>query len=198
LYASSYESGVFEVLTDTLIALPHIWRKAWSLKLDAYDNIWLAGRQGVFKEQKDSLIKITMLHEAYDVDFYSGKLVVGHREGVTLFDSATGVPDTTFCKGIVCWSIDIFDSLLVVGGVEVCALLEKKECTMISLAPKYTIPWAAACDKKGTIYLATQKGLFRIDHKRKDAECIGYKGKCIKSVYIDKNERLWVGKYFKE
>ncbi len=53
-------------------------------------------------------------------------------------------------------------------------------------------------DNNGTIFLASQKGLFSIDSKREKARCIGYPGKCIKSVFIDDLNRLWVGRYFRE
>ena len=198
LFAASYETGVQRVLPDTLIALPHIWRTAWSMKIDGFDRIWLAGRQGVFRQSGDSLVKLTDLHEAYDVDFYQGKLVAAHRDGITLFDSVTGTADTTFCKGTVCWTIDVFDSLCIAGGMETCAFITNRSTTIIPIPPKHNIPWSATRDSDGTIYLGTQKGLYRIQPGAHNAECIGFKGKCIKSLLIDSKGRLWVGRYFRE
>lgn len=198
LLAASYETGVHRVLPDTLIALPRIWRTAWSMKIDGFDRIWLAGRQGVFRQRGDSLVKATDLPEACDVDFYRGKLAIAHRDGVTLYDSASGAADTTFCKGTVCWTIDVFDSLCVAGGVETCALITNRTATLIPLTPKHNIPWSAARDALGTVYLGTQKGLFRIKPGAHNAECIGFKGKCVKSLLIDSKGRMWVGRYFKK
>ncbi|MBN1575165.1 MAG: hypothetical protein JW913_01335 [Chitinispirillaceae bacterium] len=197
LFAASYQTGVHRVLADTLIALPRMWRMAWSMKLDGYDNIWLAGRQGVFRQRGDTLIKFTGLHEAYDVDFHLGKCAVAHRDGITIYDTADGTAITTFCKNTVCWSIDIDGSLLIGTGSEVCVLVSPGDTTIIPIGPEKNIPWTAARDRNGTIYLGTQKGLFRIKPGARKAKCIGFKGKCIKSLFIDRKGRLWVGKYFK-
>ncbi len=196
-YAASYRTGVHRVLPDTLVAMPKMGRLAWSMKLDGFDNIWLAAIQGVFRQVNDTLMKFTDLREAYDVDFYHGKLAAGHGKGITLYDTATGCADTTYCKGTICWTIDVFDSLLVVGGVEVCALINNRHAEIIPIGPQHNIPWAAVRDSKGNIYLGTQKGLFRIKPNARQAECIGFKGKCIKSLLIDRKGRLWVGRYFK-
>jgi hypothetical protein len=44
-------------------------REAWAMELDNFDNIWLAGRWGVFRQKNDTLIKFSDLREAYDVVF---------------------------------------------------------------------------------------------------------------------------------
>lgn len=197
LLAASYETGVHRVLPDTLIAVLQMRRTAWSMKIDGFGRIWLAGRQGVFRQRGDSLARITDLHEAFDVDFYLGRLIAAHREGVTLFDSASGAADTTFCKGIICWTVDVFDSLCIAGGVGTCALITNRSATLIPLSPKTNIPWSAARDTGGAIYLGSQKGLYRIKPGAQKANCIGFKGKCIKSLLIDSKGRLWVGRYFR-
>lgn len=197
LLASSYEGGVYRILDDTLTPVPGIRRMAWSMKIDANDNIWLAGKQGVFRQMGDTLLRVTGLSEAYDVDFYRGRLAVAHRDGITFYDSSTGVPERTLCKGTICWSIDVVDPLLIGTGVETCVLVNDPAVTSITIGPKHNLPWAAVRDTAGTVYLATQRGLFRILPGKKKAECIGFKGKCIKSVCIDQTGRLWVGKYFK-
>ncbi|MBN1307421.1 MAG: hypothetical protein JXA18_05865 [Chitinispirillaceae bacterium] len=198
LFAASYQTGIHRVLADTLIALPKMWRMAWSMTIDCYDNIWLAGRQGVFRQQSDTLARFSDLHEAYDVDFYFDKCAVAHRNGITLYDTADGTVLTTFCKGTVCWSIDIDGPLLIGTGCEVCILVSPRDTTIIPIGPEKNIPWTAVRDRKGTIYLGTQKGLLRIKPGARKAECIGFEGKCIKSLLIDRKERLWVGRYFKE
>jgi len=196
LFASSYETGVQHVLPDTLVSVQHLWRSAWAMISDSSDNLWLAGRQGVFREQGDTLLRVTTLREAYDIDFYLGFLAVAHRQGVTLFDTTTFTPCTTYCKGVVCWSLDVFDSLLVAGGVETCALIWRNKSSILSIRPRYTIPWGAVQDSAGTIYLATQNGIYSIVPNTKRAECIAYKGKCIKSIFIDHTNKVWIGRYF--
>lgn len=198
LFASSYETGVQVVKEDTLLPVPHLWCAAWAMKLDAHDDLWFAGRQGVFREYNDTLLRFTDLREAYDVDFYNGFLAVAHRQGVTLYDTSTGSSTATFCKGVICWSVDVFDSLMVVGGVEMCALIRGNHCTTIPIGPKYTIPWAAAEDASGTIYLATQKGLYAVVSGTAKAQCIAYRGKCIKSVFINHKNHLLIGTYFQK
>ena len=195
-YAASYETGVHRVFADTLRPLPKMGRTAWAMKIDDFDRIWLAGRQGVYKQQGDTLVKTTDLHEAYDIDFYKGALVAAHRRGVTLYDSATGIADTTFCKGFICWTIDVFDTLLIAGGVEVCTIINGKNAINIRIGPKNNIPWSITRDTTGSIFLGTQKGLFRVSPAEGKAQCIDFAGKCIKSVFVDRSGRLWVGRYF--
>jgi hypothetical protein len=198
LYAVSYEAGVHRVLRDTLVAMPKMGRTSWALTMDNFDRIWLAGRQGVFRQEGDTLIKITPLSEAYDVDFYRNQLVVAHRGGISLYDSVSGVLDTTYCSGTIFWTIDVFDSVLVAGGVEQCALITGRTASIFHVGPAHNIPWAFARDSTGAIILGTQKGLFRLHPGTHTIECIGFKGKCIKSVFIDRAGRLWVGTYFRE
>jgi hypothetical protein len=198
LLASSYEGGVYRVTDDTLCLLPGMNRSAWAMKIDGNDRLWLAGRQGVFRQKDDTLLRITDLREAHDVDFYRGKLVVAHRNGITMYDSSTGSEEQTWCKDTICWSIDIFDSLLIATGVETCLLVSGSDQTRIRIGPRGNIPWAAVRESTGVIFLATQKGVFRILPGRKTAECIGFSGRCIKSVCIDRSGRLWVGKYFRQ
>jgi ligand-binding sensor domain-containing protein len=144
------------------------------------------------------LKRFSSLREAYDVGIFHGKLAVAHRHGITLFDTAAENADTTFCNDIICWSIDVADTLLIGTGVETCALITPDyRVTVIPVPPENNIPWGAVRDRTETIYLATQKGLYRIKPGTTKAECIGFKNKCIKAVYIDKKNHLWVGKYFK-
>lgn len=196
LLACSYETLLHEVTADSLIPVKHLWRTAWTMCLDSNDNVWLAGRQGVFRESGDTLLRFSSLFEAYDVDFYRGNLAVAHRNGVTLYDTSSGRELTTFCKGVICWTIDIFDSVMVAGGVELCAVINGTKCRTFKIPAAHTIPWDFAQDKKGTIYLATQQGLYRLLPLADEVECIAYCGKCIKSVLVDTQQRLWVGRYF--
>lgn len=196
LLACSYETHLQEVTADSLIPVKHLWRTAWTMCLDRSDNVWLAGRQGVFRESGDTLLRFSSLLEAYDVDFYKGNLAVAHRNGITLYDTSSGAEITTYCKGVICWTIDIFDSVMVAGGVELCAVINGTKCRTFKIPATHTIPWDFAQDKNGIIYLATQQGLYRLLPLANDVECIAFRGKCIKSVFIDTQQRLWVGRYF--
>ncbi len=196
LLASSYESGVYRVTADSLHAVRGFERPAWSMSLDDDDRLWMAGRHGVFRQQGDSLLRHTALREAYDLDFFLGKLAVAHYEGITLYDSSTEAAETTFCAGIPCWSLDVRDSLLVGTGAGICLLLHGNKPITIPLEPEKNLPWDADVDAKGNIYLATQKGLYMIRSGTRVAKCIGFSGKCVKSLHIDRKGRLWTGTYF--
>jgi ligand-binding sensor domain-containing protein len=196
LYASSYQTGIHRVTKDSMNPCIKMWRMGWSMKTDSADNIWLAGKQGVFRQYNDTLLKFSDLSEAYDIDFYTGKIAVAHRNGITLFNIDTETADTTLCSGTICWSIDVFDSILIGGGVETCLIHSNSESKQIRLTPKHNIQWRAERDSSGTVFLGTQKGLFRILPRATKAECIGFSGKCIKSLRIDIKGRLWVGRYF--
>ena len=198
LFASSYEGGLYRVFADTLRVIPSVHRSSWAMKVDAYDRIWLAGKQGVFVFDKDTLRRFTTHPEALDVDFYRGYLAVAHRAGITLFDTASGTPGNTRLRGITCWSIDVYDSLLIGTGVEKCLIVNGSDERTIPIGPRHNIPWAAVADTTGVVYLATQKGLLRVLPGERHAECIAFKGKCIKSICFDRAGRLWVGRYFRE
>jgi hypothetical protein len=197
LWASSYETGTYQVLADTLVALPKIWRKAWSMILDRNNNAWFAGRRGVFRQCGDSLQRFSSLHEAYDIDFFNEKLVVAHSRGITFYDTISEKADTTFCNGVICWSVDIEDTLCIGTGVETCIIITPDHSTStIRVPPKNNIPWSVTTTRSGTMYLATQKGLYCIEPGATVAHCIGFKNKCIKAVYVDKRDRLWIGTYY--
>ncbi len=198
LYASSYETGIHRLTNDTLVAEPKMMREAWSMKLDDFDNIWLAGRWGVFRQKDDTLIKFANFREAYDIDFYQGQLAVAHNSGITLYDTSSGQIKIKFSKNTIFWTIDIFDSLLTGGGVQTCVLFKNHHEQYIQLERNHNIPWSIVRDENDNILLGTEKGLYRIRTGRKNAECIGFKGKCIKSLIIDRKGRLWVGRYYKQ
>lgn len=168
------------------------------MKLDDFDNIWLAGRWGVFRQKGDTLIRFTDLREAHDIDFYQDYLAVAHNSGITLYDTSTGRIKKNLSKNAIFWTIDIFDSLLTGGGVQTCALFNNQHEQYVSLGRKHNIPWSIVRDENNNILLGTEKGVYRIGTGRKNAECIGFKGKCIKSLLIDRNGRLWVGRFFKQ
>jgi ligand-binding sensor domain-containing protein len=123
---------------------------------------------------------------------------VAHSSGITLYDTSTGQIEKEFSKTAIFWTIDIFDSLLTGGGVETCALFKNQHEQYVSLGRDYNIPWSIVRDENGNLILGTQKGLYRIRCGKKKAECIGFKGKCIKSLLVDRKGRLWVGRYFKQ
>ena len=196
LIAGSYEGGVYQVQADTLTLLPGALRPSWSMCISADDRIWLAGRQGIFFLSDDTLIRFSDLHEAYDVEFYRGHLAVAHRHGITLYDTSNGNAVRTYGRDTIFWSLDRFDSLLVCGGVECCLLISDTIPMAIHVGPPGNIPWAAAMDGRGTIFLGTQRGLYSVTRNSMRALRIGYAGKCVKSVFVDRKGRLWVGEYF--
>lgn len=197
MIVSSYETGIHFVNKDTLIPYQKMYQKAWAMKIDDNDNIWLAGRRGVYRQRGDTLIRFSELPEAYDVDFYNSKLVVAHRKGVTFFDTTTGNVELSLFSDTVCWTLEVFDTILFVGGVNMCALIKNKQIKIFRLPYKHNIPWSASMDKIGNIYVGSQYGLLLLKENRHKLKCIGFKKKCIKSVFVDSKGRLWVGRYFK-
>lgn len=196
LYASSYQTGIHRVTEDSLLPCTKMWRMAWAMKTDTADTVWLAGRDGVFRQYDDTLLRFSNLSQAYDIGFYGNKIAVAHQKGITLFNRETETADTTLCKDVICWSIDIYDTLLIGGGVETCLLYNGFSGTSFRLTPEHNICWGAVLDSTGTVFLATQKGLFRIVPAGRRPECIGFRGRCIKSLAIDSTGRLWIGRYF--
>lgn len=197
LYASSYKSGCYRVTHDSLIQLPRLSRLAWSMKTDSCDNLWMATLQGVFRQRGDSLLRFTQLQEAYDIAFYRGTIAIAHRGGITLYDPITATPSITFCPDTLFWSLTSYDTLLIGGGVNVCALITGTTCKPVSLGSGHNIPWSSAIAANGTIVLATEKGLYIVNQEENRAHCIGFRGKCIKAVLIDRRGWLWIGRFFK-
>lgn len=197
LYAASYQTGVHRVKIDTLIVQPKLNRRAWSMKKDSAGSLWLAGSHGVFREDNDTLISFSSIKDANDIAFYRGKIAVAHFRGVSLIDPLTQGVDTTLCGGTICWLADSYGSLLVCGGVETCVIYSNGIATTVTIPEKNNIPWRSARISDGTIFLASQKGLLRIRPGNSRAECIAFRDSCIKTVYVDPDNHLWVGKYFK-
>lgn len=196
LYISSYETGIHRLVSDSLVAEPKMKQMGWTMKLDTFDNIWMAGRNGVFRQKNDTLIKYSTLPEALDIDFYQGYLAVAHRSGVSLYDTTSGLIEKQFSSASVFWTLTIVDSFLYAGGVETCALIDNQHEKYIPIKGKYNIPWSIVKMRNGDLILGTQKGLYRVRSGKTTAKCIGFKGKCIKSLFIDSKGRLWVGRYF--
>lgn len=196
LYVSSYQTGIYRLSFDTLVREPKMVQEAWAMELDNFDNIWLAGRWGVFRQKDDTLIRFSDLREAHDIGFYQGYLAVAHRSGITLYDTSNGRIKQKFSKTATFWTIDIFDSLLAGGGVQTCALIQNKNEQYIPLGRKHNIPWSFAKDNSNNLFMGTEKGLYMVPCGEEKARCIGFKGKCIKNLLIDSKGRLWVGRFF--
>jgi ligand-binding sensor domain-containing protein len=197
LYASSYYSGVYYAEKDTL--LPVLWAQypAWSMKQDEKGSLWLAGTRGVFFERNDSMILFKALLDAHDIAFLGGEVAVAHMQGVSVFDRKSGNCTREYCKGVVCWAVTCYDSVLVVGGLGLCAVLTKDRCRNIVLEPKGNMVWSIEKGTRDTLFLGTQKGLFRVSPGSDSAQRIGFNGRCVKSLLIDKSGRLWAGRFYK-
>jgi hypothetical protein len=197
LFAASYRSGVMRVTSDSL--MPVMWapQQAWSIKFDSTGNFWLAGIFGIYKQRHDSLFAFGKIRGCHDIAFYKGLIAVAGMQGISLFDPLSGALVREFCKGMVCWSLTRYDSLLIGGGQNLCAIIKNDSCTTIHFGPKNNLLWSTALDAHGNLYMGTQEGLFRADKGNEKAHCVGFKGMCIKSVCIDSRGKLWVGRFFK-
>jgi ligand-binding sensor domain-containing protein len=197
LYSSSYYSGVYRAEKDTL--LPVLWAQypAWSMKQDAQGALWLAGTMGVRFERNDSMIYFKTPYDAHDIAFLGNEVAVAHMQGISVFDRKSGNLSREYCKGVVCWTITAYDSLFIAGGLGLCAIITKDKCRNIVLEPKDNMVWSIEKDSRDTLFLGTQKGLFRVAPGSDRAQCIGLYGRCVKSLLIDKKGRLWAGRFYK-
>lgn len=198
LFACSYRSGIYKVINDTLSTRPSWNFPAWSMKADANGIIWLAGRNGVYKQCGDTFESFEANKEALDLAFYNNELVIAHYNGVSFYDINSGKLRKTICTDTICWmTTTVNDSLLICGGVECCVIINGNSIRTVKLGPKNNIPWGCTMDSSHSIFLATEYGLYQIKEGDKNARCIGYYKRCIKSVFIDSKGTLWVGRYFK-
>jgi hypothetical protein len=197
LYASSYYSGVQYACNDTLLPLSWARQPSWSMKFDPDGALWLAGIHGIYRQLHDSLILFSAISGTHDIAFCGGQVAVAHMNGISVFDMHTGAVVREFCKGVICWTIARYDTFFVGGGLNLCVIINKENCTRISLGPRNNMLWSTALGPNGTLYLGTQEGLFKAEAGDTSARCIGLKGVCIKSLLIDHKGRLWAGRYYK-
>jgi hypothetical protein len=197
LLAASYYSGVFCAGRDTMLSVKAASIPAWSMKLDEGGTFWLAGSRGVFKQSGDTVVLFKEVREAHDIAFFGSAVAVAHMRGISLFNRETGSLEADYCRGIICWTLARFDSVLVGGGSGVCAVIGAHGCRLIRVPPQGNMPWSVVKDSLGTLYLGTQKGLFRAGPHDSVAGCIGLAEKCVKSVLFDDRGRLWVGAFYR-
>ncbi|HMD67339.1 MAG TPA: two-component regulator propeller domain-containing protein, partial [Chitinivibrionales bacterium] len=197
LLASSYYSGVFAAGRDTLLPVKNAPYAAWSMKLDKSGSFWLAGTRGVMRQAGDTVVVFKNVTDARDVALFGKAVAVAHMRGVTLYDRESGALSADYCRDVVCWTLAVFDSVLVAGGSNVCAVIGAHACRLIRVPPQGNMPWSIERDSLGAIFMGTQKGLFRAGPNDSEARCVGLEGKCVKSVLFDRSGRLWVGTFYR-
>jgi|WetSurMetagenome_2_1015567.scaffolds.fasta_scaffold01680_1 hypothetical protein len=197
LLASSYYAGVFYAEWDSLFPVKYAPYDAWSMKLDERGDFWLAGTRGVMRQRGDSVAVFNRAPDAHDVAFFGRNVAVAHMRGISLYDRESGARAAEYCKGVVCWTLATFDSVLVGGGSGVCAVIGAHGCRLIRVPPKGNMPWSVAKDSLGAIFMATQQGLFCAGPQDSVARCVALPGRCVKSVVFDKAGRLWAGTFYR-
>jgi hypothetical protein len=203
LLASSYYAGVFRAGHDTLLSVPWARYPAWAMRLDGQGNVWLACAQGVLRQRGDSLVRFCGVREAHDIAFFNGQVAVAHMKGISLFNRETGALVRDYARGLVCWSITSYDSLLIGGGIERCLVIPKNfdananAYREIRFGPPHNILWATALDSSGILHLATQQGMLCARLSDTAAVLSGYENVCCKSVIIDNKGSIWVGRFIK-
>ncbi len=195
-FAASYNATLRS--GDSLFPFYLIRQPAWSIKIDGNDTLWVAGTRGIFKLKNDSLVMFNRMGEVHDIAFAGDEMAVAHKEGISVYHRGTGALLREFCKGVICWTITQHDSLLIGGGQNVCVIIHKDKCKTVTFGPEKNMLWSAVLDSAGTLFLATQKGLYRAAKGRDAARLIGYRKTCIKSLFIDTKGRLWIGRFSKE
>jgi ligand-binding sensor domain-containing protein len=196
LLASSYYAGVHYAQGDTMLPLRWAPYECWSMKLDENGLMWCAGSFGVFRQKADSLVRFVSLREAHDVALYKEQCAIAHLNGVSILDRESGRPIREFCKGVIFWTVTTMDSLFIAGGLNQCLIINQNNCRNIWFGPPGNMAWAIERDSLGTLYLGTQKGLFRCATGSDTAECMAMEGTCIKSLLIDNRGRLWAGRFY--
>jgi hypothetical protein len=194
-FAVSYFSDIRT--GDSLLPCILFPQPAWSVKTDEKGDPWLAGIGGIYRRRGDSLVTWSRMSDVHDIAFFGKEVAVAHRGGISLFDRETGALTREYCKGVVCWTVGIFDSLCIGGGLNVCAIIDKSGCKTVIFGPQRNMVWSIARMPDGTLYLATQSGLFRAEKGADRAQLAGFRGICIKSILLDDKGRLWIGRFSK-
>jgi ligand-binding sensor domain-containing protein len=198
LLASSYYAGVFRAEKDTLLPVAWAQYPAWAMKLDENENIWLASAQGVLRQKGESLERFCGVRDAHDVAFFNDQVAVAHMKGMSLYNRENGALVRDFARGLVCWSVTAYDTLLIGGGIERCLVISRDGTYReIRFGPPRNILWATALDSCGELYLATQQGLYRARLSDSVAVCVGFENVCLKSLFIDNKGRIWVARFAK-
>jgi hypothetical protein len=195
-YAASYNPTILS--HGSLFPFILVRQPAWSIKFDENDTLWVAGIRGIFRLRHDSLIAFNRMGEVHDIAFVGKEMAVAHKNGISIFHKETGELLREFCTGVMCWTITQQDSLFIGGGHNVCVIINKDRCKTVTFGPDNNMVWSAALDSNGTLFIATQKGLYRAEKNTDHAQFAGFGKTCIKSLLIDKKGRLWVGRFSQE
>lgn len=195
LLASSYHDGMYRAVSDTMVPFSAAPYPAWSVKLDEDNNLWLAGTRGIWRQNQGAFQEFNSRTDAHDIAFYNGTAAVAHGKGITIFDKQSGRIERELAKGVVCWTVKTYDSLLIGGGQNHCYIIGNDTSREFLLGPSSNALWDTERDGSGIIYCGTQQGLYRIDPASNTVACIGSKGVCIKSLCLDSKGRLWAGRF---
>jgi hypothetical protein len=197
IYALSYTRGLFIADRGTVRSfLPHEI-PGWSMVYDDSGNIWVAGLHGVYRVAHDRITKYSSDFDIHDIAVHDNRVYLATYHGIHVHDLKTGAFVDELYAGINFWRIRMTGDTLIAGGKDVCVFKYDNSIRTITLNHAGNIIWDFAIDKKGVLFFATEFGLYRCKPDEAVAQCIAFKGKCIKSVFIDSSGQLWVGKYFK-
>jgi ligand-binding sensor domain-containing protein len=165
------------------------------MKCEHDSVVWQVGSFGVYRYSSDSLHRFTNLHSAHDICFKDDTVVIADRHGLKFFDRQSSSPIKTLFPEVSFWFAEMFGDTLVAGGRSL-VLIDNTSEIRIDLSVENNTIWDIVRADDTTFYCATQNGLYRYRPYQKRMTCIGYKGKCVKSLYIDHRGSMWVGEYF--
>jgi ligand-binding sensor domain-containing protein len=197
IVASSYQDGLYQVENDSMVPVVSAPYPGWSIKLDEENNIWVAGIRGIRHEIQGKFNVFSTRSDVHDIAFYQGRIAVADGKGISLYDKNTGHLEHEWRRGVACWTVKSYDSLLIGGGQNLCLIINKDTCREYRVGPDNNALWTTERDSLGNVYCGTQMGLYRIDIAKNKVRCIGYSGVCIKSLCIDSKKMLWVGRFSK-
>ncbi|MFH1761982.1 MAG: hypothetical protein ABIA63_12860 [bacterium] len=196
LIAGSYRTGLHYLKNEALLPLKNGRALAWSIILDSEGTIWMAGPGGVFYLKDDSLIRFIDLHSAHDIAIMESTAAVAHAGGIAIYNKTSARLLKEYCMGINFWCLKKYGNVIIGGGKNLLVIIdENKSFKEIRFGPENNMVWSIAKKKNGAIFFGTQKGLFKLTEGSSKAGCAGFRGQCIKSVFVDSSDQLWVGRF---
>jgi hypothetical protein len=195
LLALSFIGGLYRLKGDSL---PSICSTAgWSLTAGGGNWPWIAGNFGVYCPSNDSITTFVRLSYCHACAVSDDIVAIARLDGLDLFDRHTATLRSRWLPEINFWTIKKQGALFVAGGSERCVFIDPVHGVVreITIGPAGNIVWDLVFDRSGTIYCATQHGLFSAAPDERNGRCIGFRGECIKSLVFDANGKLWIGRF---
>jgi hypothetical protein len=195
LLALSFIGGLYRLMADSLASICAI--PGWSMTAGNGDWPWISGNFGVSSPSTDSITTFIRLPYCHSCAVSDDVVAIARLDGVDLFERHTAILRSRWFRGVNFWTIKIEGALFVAGGSERCVFIDPVDgpVRQITIGPAGNIVWDLVLDRSGTVYCATQRGLFSAGPGDRNGRCIGFSGECLKSLVFDSNGKLWIGRF---